>query len=125
VGPRIKFDRYRMAARIEKGRVKLLTRSGLDWTAKYPAMAAAFAQLKVNTAYIDGMRLAFFFPLLASHSGGARDGSGFSRRRICEHDTEPSACYRIIANRADHTDENRDFTLRRDVHDPARNHQSP
>ena len=43
-----------MAARIEKGQVKLLTRSGLDWTAKYPAMATAFAQLKVNTAYIDG-----------------------------------------------------------------------
>jgi bifunctional non-homologous end joining protein LigD len=50
----IKFDGYRMAARIEKGQVKLLTRSGLDWTAKYPSMAAAFAQLKVNTAYLDG-----------------------------------------------------------------------
>jgi len=51
---KIKFDGYRMAARIEKGQVKLLTRSGLDWTAKYPAMAAAIAQLEVNTAYIDG-----------------------------------------------------------------------
>jgi bifunctional non-homologous end joining protein LigD len=50
----IKFDGYRMAARIEKGQVKLLTRSGLDWTTKYPATAAAFAQLKVKTAYIDG-----------------------------------------------------------------------
>jgi ATP-dependent DNA ligase len=50
----IKFDGYRMAARIEKGHVNLLTRSGLDWTAKYPAMAAAFARLKVKTAYIDG-----------------------------------------------------------------------
>jgi bifunctional non-homologous end joining protein LigD len=44
----IKFDGYRMAARIENGRVQLLTRSGLDWT------AAAFAKLKVKTAYIDG-----------------------------------------------------------------------
>ena len=35
-------------------RVKLLTRSGLDWTAKYPATAAAFAKLKVTTAYLDG-----------------------------------------------------------------------
>jgi ATP-dependent DNA ligase len=43
-----------MAARIEAGRVKLLTRSGLDWTARYPATAAAFAKLKVKTAYIDG-----------------------------------------------------------------------
>jgi ATP-dependent DNA ligase len=50
----IKLDGYRMAARIEDGRVKLLTRSGLDWTAKYPATAAAFAKLKVRTAYLDG-----------------------------------------------------------------------
>jgi DNA ligase D-like protein (predicted ligase) len=43
-----------MAARIEGGRVKLLTRSGLEWTAKYPATAAAFAKLKVTTVYLDG-----------------------------------------------------------------------
>jgi bifunctional non-homologous end joining protein LigD len=46
----IKFDGYRMAARIEKGHVKLLTRSGLDWTGKYSTTAAALALLKVNTA---------------------------------------------------------------------------
>ena len=40
----IKFDGYRMAARIDRGKVKLLTRSGLDWTAKYPGTAAAFAE---------------------------------------------------------------------------------
>jgi bifunctional non-homologous end joining protein LigD len=34
--------------------VQLLTRSGLDWTEKYPATAAAFAKLPVQTAYIDG-----------------------------------------------------------------------
>jgi ATP-dependent DNA ligase len=50
----IKFDGYRMAARIEGGRVKLLTRSGLDWTAKYSTTAAALARLKVRTAYFDG-----------------------------------------------------------------------
>jgi DNA ligase D-like protein (predicted ligase) len=50
----IKLDGYRMAARIEQVSVKLLTRSGLDWTAKYPATAAALAKLKVKTAYIDG-----------------------------------------------------------------------
>jgi DNA ligase D-like protein (predicted ligase) len=50
----VKFDGYRMAARIEKGSVGLLTRSGLDWTAKYPATAAALVNLKVGTAYIDG-----------------------------------------------------------------------
>jgi bifunctional non-homologous end joining protein LigD len=50
----IKFDGYRMAARIERGKVQLLTRSGLDWTDKYRATAAAFAKLPVKTAYIDG-----------------------------------------------------------------------
>jgi ATP-dependent DNA ligase len=34
--------------------VRLLTRSGLDWTATYPATAAAIAKLKVRTAYLDG-----------------------------------------------------------------------
>jgi len=53
-GHEIKFDGYRMAARIEKGHVNLLTRSGLDWTEKYPITAAALAQLDVNAAYIDG-----------------------------------------------------------------------
>jgi hypothetical protein len=43
-----------MAARIDKGRVQLLTRTGLDWTAKYPSAAAALASLNVKTAYLDG-----------------------------------------------------------------------
>ena len=50
----IKFDGYRMAARIDRGKVQLLNRSGLDWTEKYPATAAALAKLKVKSAYIDG-----------------------------------------------------------------------
>jgi len=50
----IKFDGYRIAARIDQGAVQLLTRSGLDWTAKYPATAAALATLKVKSAYLDG-----------------------------------------------------------------------
>jgi len=37
----IKLDGYRMGARIERGRVQLLTRTGLDWTDKYPAVVTA------------------------------------------------------------------------------------
>ena len=37
----IKLDGYRMAARIDRGDVQLLTRSGLDWTEKYPETAKA------------------------------------------------------------------------------------
>ena len=56
----IKLDGYRMAARIDNGRVQLLTRTGLDWTAKYPTVIAALANLRVKSAYIDGeIRLAF------------------------------------------------------------------
>lgn len=50
----IKFDGYRMAARISDGQVALLTRSGLDWTAKYPSIVAALQKLRVHSAYIDG-----------------------------------------------------------------------
>ncbi|MBV9287842.1 MAG: DNA ligase D, partial [Hyphomicrobiales bacterium] len=51
----IKFDGYRLEARIKDGRVKLLTRSGLDWTQKFGAgIAAALTQLPVREAMIDG-----------------------------------------------------------------------
>jgi DNA ligase D-like protein (predicted ligase) len=50
----IKLDGYRMAARIANGAATLLTRSGLDWTDKYPATAAALAKLTVKSAYLDG-----------------------------------------------------------------------
>jgi bifunctional non-homologous end joining protein LigD len=50
----IKLDGYRMAARIDNGRAQLLTRTGLDWTEKYPSVIAALANLNVKTAYFDG-----------------------------------------------------------------------
>jgi len=37
----IKLDGFRMSARIERGRVQLLTRTGLDWSDKYPNVVAA------------------------------------------------------------------------------------
>src|SRR5262249_50265583 len=50
----IKFDGYRMHARLDRGAVKLLTRTGLDWTHKYPAIAAAMSSLGARQAYLDG-----------------------------------------------------------------------
>jgi bifunctional non-homologous end joining protein LigD len=50
----IKLDGYRTAARIEGGKVRLLTRTGLDWTARFRPIAAALASLPVKTAYLDG-----------------------------------------------------------------------
>jgi ATP-dependent DNA ligase len=50
----IKFDGYRMHARLDRGAVKLLTRTGLDWTHKYPPVAAAISSLGARQAYLDG-----------------------------------------------------------------------
>src|SRR3984893_1942100 len=50
----IKFDGYRMHARLDRGAVRLLTRTGLDSTHKYPAIAAAAASLGARQAYLDG-----------------------------------------------------------------------
>jgi DNA ligase D-like protein (predicted ligase) len=50
----IKFDGFRMHARIAKGRAALLTRNGVDWTAKYPDIAAAIGALHCRQAYVDG-----------------------------------------------------------------------
>jgi bifunctional non-homologous end joining protein LigD len=65
----IKFDGYRLQARIEAGKVKLLTRGGLDWTKKFGAdLPAAFARLPTHTALIDG-------ELVVETASGASDFS--------------------------------------------------
>ena len=43
-----------MHARIEGGAATLLTRNGLDWTAKYPGIARALGALDCRNAYLDG-----------------------------------------------------------------------
>jgi DNA ligase D-like protein (predicted ligase) len=50
----LKWDGYRMHARIDGKDVRLLTRTGLDWTDKYPAIARALRRLPVKQAYLDG-----------------------------------------------------------------------
>jgi hypothetical protein len=50
----IKFDGYRIHARLDRGAVLLLTRTGLDWTHKYPAIAAAVSSIGARQAYLDG-----------------------------------------------------------------------
>jgi bifunctional non-homologous end joining protein LigD len=50
----IKWDGYRLAVRIDSGRVRLLTRGGLDWTERFPSIMEAAKALDVRTAYLDG-----------------------------------------------------------------------
>jgi bifunctional non-homologous end joining protein LigD len=50
----IKFDGYRIQARLDHGEVRLLTRKGLDWSKRFPNIAAAVTKLPARTALIDG-----------------------------------------------------------------------
>src|SRR5207342_1896754 len=50
----LKFDGYRIQARLDHGKATLLTRKGLDWTQKFSLLATAIAKLPAKTALIDG-----------------------------------------------------------------------
>ncbi|MBA2780742.1 DNA ligase D [Billgrantia kenyensis] len=50
----IKLDGYRLLARIEKGKVRLITRNGKDWTRRFPEIARALEPLPVDSALLDG-----------------------------------------------------------------------
>jgi bifunctional non-homologous end joining protein LigD len=76
----IKFDGYRIQARLDRGKVKLLTRKGLDWAARFPNVTADVARLAADTALIDGeivveneQGLSVFSMLQAALSNGDRD----------------------------------------------------
>jgi DNA ligase D len=50
----IKFDGYRTIALLEAGSVRLLTRTGIDWTKRYGVLAQAFAAIPAKQAILDG-----------------------------------------------------------------------
>jgi DNA ligase D-like protein (predicted ligase) len=51
----IKYDGFRMHARLDHGEARLLTRNGLNWTGKYQQIAAAVSSLPgARQAYLDG-----------------------------------------------------------------------
>ncbi|WP_332681410.1 DNA ligase D, partial [Bosea sp. (in: a-proteobacteria)] len=51
----VKFDGYRLQARLSDGKVRLLTRTGLDWSERFGSgIVAALAALPCDTALIDG-----------------------------------------------------------------------
>jgi bifunctional non-homologous end joining protein LigD len=65
----IKYDGYRLQARLEKGKVVLLTRSGHDWTGKFGRdLPRALAALPAKQAILDG-------ELVVEGAGGASDFS--------------------------------------------------
>ena len=50
----IKYDGYRIQARLDGGKIKLLTRKGLDWTKRVPAIARAVQELPLSSGVLDG-----------------------------------------------------------------------
>jgi bifunctional non-homologous end joining protein LigD len=50
----VKFDGYRMQARVDADDIRLLTRTGLDWTNRFPTIADAVKSLKLGSAVLDG-----------------------------------------------------------------------
>jgi bifunctional non-homologous end joining protein LigD len=50
----IKFDGYRMLARVERGRIQLVTRNGNDWTHKLPKLLEALKAMDLPDGWYDG-----------------------------------------------------------------------
>jgi bifunctional non-homologous end joining protein LigD len=50
----VKFDGYRMLARIDGDTVRIFTRNGNDWTSKVPHLAAAVVKLGLADGWLDG-----------------------------------------------------------------------
>jgi bifunctional non-homologous end joining protein LigD len=50
----IKFDGYRVMARLENGKATLFTRRGVDWTDHFPTLIGAVGELPARQAIFDG-----------------------------------------------------------------------
>jgi len=50
----LKFDGYRIQARLERGAVTLRSRNALDWSSRFPTLARALAALPARQALLDG-----------------------------------------------------------------------
>ena len=50
----IKFDGYRLLARVEASDVRLFSRNGKDWSARFPMLTSALADLEIGEAVLDG-----------------------------------------------------------------------
>ena len=61
----IKYDGYRLEAAVDGAAVRLTTREGLDWTARFPSIARALGRLGLDRTLLDGEAVVF-------------DGSGLS-----------------------------------------------
>jgi bifunctional non-homologous end joining protein LigD len=77
----IKFDGYRLLCWLDHGKVRVVTRNGLDWTDRLPAVAHAIGELPLDTALLDGELAAMdpngvsSFPLLQAALSAGKDAT--------------------------------------------------
>ncbi len=76
----IKFDGYRLAARIQNGTVTLFTRRGLDWTKRFPEIRDGLATI-AQDAMIDG-------EVVVRKADGTSDFSALQARLSGENDLD-------------------------------------
>jgi bifunctional non-homologous end joining protein LigD len=50
----VKYDGYRLLAKLANGKAQLFTRAGNDWTAKLPGLAAELEKLGLDGTWLDG-----------------------------------------------------------------------
>lgn len=83
----VKWDGYRLAVHVEPGKVRLITRGGHDWTARFPTIAYDVREIGFDTAILDGEavvldgRGASDFGALQRALGG-RGGKAFASNAI-------------------------------------------
>lgn len=78
----VKFDGYRMGGRIEDGKARLITRSGLDWTRRFPLVAKALKKTGIKSGWVDGEIVVPDENGLSSFSGLQRALSDGDDRRM-------------------------------------------
>jgi bifunctional non-homologous end joining protein LigD len=76
-----KWDGYRIVATQAKGKVRLWSRNGIEWTHKIPDLAAAVARLGTHTLRLDGEMIV---------GRGGRDDFKRLQARLSAENTEPA-----------------------------------
>ncbi|OZI74782.1 DNA ligase D [Bordetella genomosp. 12] len=55
----VKYDGYRMSCALRAGKVRFISRNGLDWTARLQALADAIAAMRLGQGWLDGEVVVF------------------------------------------------------------------
>lgn len=75
----VKFDGYRILARIDGNDVRLFTRNGHDWSSKMPRQVAALRALGIDSGWLDG-------EVVVAGENGVADFQALQNAFDTEHD---------------------------------------